>query len=160
QPLWRVLVALNIRHVGPTTARTLARAFPSLATVRGAGVAELTRVEGIGETVAESVHDWFADADNLALVDKMQRGGVRAEADAATGPLAGKTIVLTGELDAMSREAATKRAEDAGAAVAGSVSKRTDFVVAGRDPGATKLKRAAALHKEIIDEAEFLRRLG
>jgi len=88
------------------------------------------------------------------------RGGVRAEADAQTGPLAGKTIVLTGELDSMSREEAIRRAEAAGAAVAGSVSKRTDFVVAGRDPGATKTRRAEALGTEIIDEAEFVRRLG
>jgi len=89
----------------------------------------------------------------------MVQGGVRAEAEAATGPLAGKTIVLTGELDSMSREEAIKRAEEAGAAVAGSVSKRTDFVVAGRDAGATKTRRAQELGTEIIDEQEFLRRL-
>jgi DNA ligase (NAD+) len=160
QPLWRVLVALNIRHVGPTTARTLARAFPSLPALAAASIDELERAEGIGAVVAGSVRDWFADADNAALVDKMVKGGVRAQADAATGPLAGKTIVLTGELDAMSREEATRRAEAAGATVAGSVSKRTDFVVAGRDPGATKLGRARALGTEVVDEAEFLRRLG
>ncbi|MGZ3429405.1 MAG: NAD-dependent DNA ligase LigA [Polyangia bacterium] len=160
QPLWRVLVALNIRHVGPTTARTLARAFPSLGALAAASIEELTRADGIGETVAASLHDWFADADNRALVDKLQRGGVRAEADAATGPLAGKTIVLTGEFDSMSREEATRRAEAAGAAVAGGVSKRTDFVVAGRDPGATKMKRAQELGTEVVDENEFLARLG
>jgi DNA ligase (NAD+) len=160
QPLWRVLVALNIRHVGPTTARTLARAFPSLPRLAAATIDELERAEGIGSVVAGSVRDWFADADNAALVAKMVAGGVRAEAEAATGPLAGKTIVLTGELDSMSREEAIKRAEAAGAAVAGSVSKRTDFVVAGRDAGATKTKRAQELGTEIIDEQEFLRRLG
>ncbi|MDB4966439.1 MAG: ligase, partial [Myxococcales bacterium] len=160
QPLWRVLVALNIRHVGPTTARTLARAFPSLEALRAADVEALTKAEGIGEIVARSLHDWFAEADNGALVAKLERGGVRAEADAATGPLSGKTIVLTGELDSMPREEATRRAEDAGAVVASGVSKRTDFVVAGRDAGATKTRRAAELGKEIIDEAEFLRRLG
>jgi DNA ligase (NAD+) len=160
QPLWRVLVALNIRHVGPTTARTLARAFPSLPALAAASPEELARAEGIGPTVAASVRDWFADADNRALVDKMVRGGVRAEADASLGPLAGKTIVLTGEFDAMSREEATRRAEAAGAAVAGSVSKRTHFVVAGRDAGATKTTRARELGTEIIDESEFLRRLG
>jgi len=159
QPLWRVLVALNIRHVGPTTARTLARAFPSLPRLAAATIDELERAEGIGSVVAGSVRDWFADADNAALVAKMVQGGVRAEAEAATGPLAGKTIVLTGELDSMSREEAIKRAEEAGAAVAGSVSKRTDFVVAGRDAGATKTRRAQELGTEIIDEQEFLRRL-
>ncbi len=159
QPLWRLLVALNIRHVGPTTARTLARAFPSLPALAGASIEALERAEGIGAVVAASVRDWFADPDNAALVDKLVRGGVRAEAEAATGPLAGKTIVLTGELDSMSREEAIRRAEAAGAAVAGSVSNRTHFVVAGRDAGATKMKRAEALGTEIIDEAEFLRRL-
>ena len=160
QPLWRVLVALNIRHVGPTTARTLARAFPSLPALAAASVEALEHADGIGAVVAASVRDWFADPENGALVDKLVRGGVRAEADAQTGPLAGKTIVLTGELDSMSREEAIRRAEAAGAAVAGSVSKRTDFVVAGRDPGATKTRRAEALGTEVIDEAEFVRRLG
>jgi len=160
QPLWRLLVALNIRHVGPTTARTLARAFPSLAALAAAAPEALAQAEGIGPTVAASVRDWFADADNAALVSKLVRGGVRAEAEAATGPLAGKTVVLTGELEAMSREEAVRRVENAGAVVAGSVSKRTDFVVAGRDPGATKMKRAGTLGTEIIDEPEFLRRLG
>lgn len=160
QPLWRVLVALNIRLVGPTTARTLARAFPSLPALAAAPSEALERAEGIGAVVAASVRDWFAHPDNAALVDKLVRGGVRAEAEAQTGPLAQKTIVLTGELDSMSREEAIRRAEAAGAAVAGSVSKRTDFVVAGRDAGATKTRRAQALGTEIIDEAEFLRRLG
>ncbi|HEY2749679.1 MAG TPA: NAD-dependent DNA ligase LigA [Polyangia bacterium] len=160
QPLWRLLVALNIRHVGPTTARTLARAFPSLPALAAATPEALAAADGIGAVVAASVRDWFADADNGALVDKLARGGVRAEAAAPSGPLAGKTLVLTGEFDAFSREEAIRRAEAAGAAVASSVSKRTDFVVAGRDPGATKLKRARELGSEIIDEAELLRRLG
>ena len=160
QPLWRLLVALNIRHVGPTTARTLARSFPSLPALAAAPAEALAAADGIGAVVAASVRDWFADADNRALVDKLARGGVRAEVEAAVGPLAGKTIVLTGELESLSREEAIKRAEAAGAAVAGSVSKRTDFVVAGRDAGATKMKRAGELGTEIIDEAEFLRRLG
>jgi DNA ligase (NAD+) len=160
QPLWRLLVALNIRHVGPTTARTLARAFPSLAALAAASTEALAGAEGIGPTVAASVRDWFADADGAALVEKLAQGGVRAEADLATGPLAGKTVIITGELDSMSRDEAIRRAEAAGAAVAGSVSKRTDFVVAGRDAGATKTRRAAELGTEVIDEPEFLRRLG
>lgn len=160
QPLWRWLTALNIRHVGPTTARTLARHFPSLAALAAAAPSSeaLERADGVGETVAASVRDWFADADNAALVDKLERGGVRPEA-APSGPLAGKTIVLTGELSSLSREEATRRAEAAGAAVAGNVSKRTDFVVVGSEPGATKLGRAKQLGIEIVDEAEFLRRL-
>jgi DNA ligase (NAD+) len=160
QPLWRLLVALNVRHVGPTTARTLARVFPSLPALAGASIEQLAAVETIGPTVAASVRDWFADADNAALVAKLERGRVRPQADVASGPLAGLTVVLTGELDSMSREEATRRVEAAGAAVAGSVSKRTSFVVAGRDAGATKTKRAQELGTEIIDEAELLRRLG
>jgi DNA ligase (NAD+) len=160
QPLWRVLVALNVRHVGPTTARLLARAFPGLDALRAASAEALGAVEGIGPTVAQSVAGWFADPTRAALVDKLVRGGVRAEAEAPRGPLAGKTIVLTGELRALGRDAAIRRAEAAGAFVAGSVSKRTDFVVAGESPGATKLTRAQALGTEVIDEAEFLRRLG
>lgn len=160
QPLWRLLVALNIRHVGPTTARTLARAFPSLAALAAASVEALAAVETIGPTVAASVRDWFADADNAALVEKLERGGVRPHVDQATGPLAGLTIVLTGEFDGMSREEATRRVEAAGGTVAGSVSKRTSFVVAGREPGATKMKRAEALGIQVIDEAELLRRLS
>jgi DNA ligase (NAD+) len=160
QPLWRWLTALNIRHVGPTTARTLARAFPSLAALTAASAEELEGKEGIGATVAASLRDWFADADNAALVDELARGGVQPEAVAPAGPLAGKTIVLTGELESLSREEATRRAEAAGATVAGNVSKRTDFVVAGRDAGATKMTRAHALGTEIIDEAEFVRRLS
>ena len=160
QPLWRLLVALNIRHVGPTTARTLARAFPSLPELAAATPDALATADGIGATVAAAVHDWFAEPDNGALVVKLERGGVRPQSGGARGPLAGKTLVLTGELTSMSREEAQRRAEAAGAFVGGSVSKRTDFVVAGGEPGATKMRRAAELEREIIDEAEFLRRLG
>jgi DNA ligase (NAD+) len=112
--------------------------------------------------VAGAVRDWFADPAHAALVDKLGRGGVRAESAETnpSGPLAGKTIVLTGELSSLTREEATARAEAAGAFVAGNVSKRTDFLVAGDSPGATKLERARALGTEIIDEAELLRRLG
>jgi DNA ligase (NAD+) len=160
QPLWRWLCALNLRHVGASTARLLARVFPSLSELRAATPEQLSAIEGIGPVVAASVHDWFADAGHASLVDKLERGGVRPVADQARGPLAGKTIVLTGEFASLSREEATRRAEAAGAFVAGGVSKRTDFVVAGEQPGATKMKRAHALGSEIIDEAEFLRRLN
>jgi DNA ligase (NAD+) len=160
QPLWRLLVALNIRNVGPEKARILTRAFPSLLRLAQATTEELESAEGIGPTLAAAVREWFAAPENLELVDKLQRGGMRLEADAGpSGPLAGKIVVLTGTFAALSREAAEKRAEQAGAVVAGSVSKRTSFVVAGSDPGATKLGRAQQLGIEIIDEAEFLRRL-
>ena len=161
RPLWRLLVALNIRHVGPTIARILARAFPSLEAVAAADAEALEAVEGIGPTIAETVFDWFREPGNQALVEKLRRAGVRTDAPAdAAGPLAGLTIVLTGEFSSLSREEAVKRAEAAGALVAGSVSRKTNFVVVGSQPGATKLDRAKALGTELVDEAEFLRRLG
>jgi DNA ligase (NAD+) len=105
------------------------------------------------------VHEWFAQ--NQPLVDKLQRAGVRGEgAETPPGPLQGKTVVFTGNFSSLSREAAEERAAEAGAFVGGSVSKRTDFLVVGSEPGATKLARAKALDIEQIDEAEFLIRLG
>jgi DNA ligase (NAD+) len=159
RPLARFLIALNIRHVGPQGARLLARAFPSLAALSTASPEALGAVAGVGPAIARSVSEYFADERNRAMLDKMRRAGVAPEEAApASGPLAGKTVVLTGTFSGLSREAAERRAEAAGAIVAGSVSRRTDFVVVGQDPGATKVGRATALGIEQIDEAEFLRR--
>jgi DNA ligase (NAD+) len=158
-PLWRLLVALNIRHVGPTIARLFARSFPSLAALSAASVEALSSVEGIGEVIAQSMHDFLRQPSSVELLAKLERAGVRAVVEESRGPLAGKRIVLTGDFDAFSREEAIRQAEAAGAVVAGSVSKKTDFLVAGRDPGATKLGRAKALNVEIVDEPELLRRL-
>jgi len=119
-------------------------------------------VEEIGPIVARAVHDWFRDPANKRLLKKLRKARVRTKDPVKkrkpTGPLAGKTIVLTGGLRAMSREEATKAAQEAGARVASSVSKKTDFVVAGTDPG-TKYDRAQALGVETIGEKEFLKRL-
>jgi DNA ligase (NAD+) len=158
RPLWRLLVALNIRHVGPQMARLLGRNFPSLEKLSAASVEELRAVESVGPAIAQSVCDFFRA--ERTLVDKLQRAGVRGEApEAPEGPLAGKTVVLTGTFSSLSREEAERRTEAAGAVVAGSVSKKTDFVVVGAEPGATKLARARSLGIEEIDEAELLRRL-
>jgi DNA ligase (NAD+) len=163
RPIWRLLVGLNIRRVGSHVAQLLARAFPDLGALASASAEALEAVEGIGPEIAATVVAWFADPANRATVDKLRAAGVRMrdpERPAAPdGPLRGKTIVLTGGFESMSREQAIAAAEEAGARVAGSVSRRTDFVVAGRDPG-TKLARAQALAVEIIDEAEYRRRLG
>jgi DNA ligase (NAD+) len=161
--LWRLLVALNIPHVGSHTAQVLAEAFGSIDALRKARVEDLEAVEEIGPIVARAVHVWFHDAGNRRLLDKLKKAGVRM-ADPPrkrrkAGPLTGKTIVLTGGLESMSREETTKAAHGAGARVASSVSKSTDFVVAGADPG-TKYDRAVQLGVEVIDEAEFLKRLG
>jgi DNA ligase (NAD+) len=161
--LWRLLVALSIPHVGSHMAQVLAAAFPSIDRLKSASVEDLEAVEEIGPIVARAVYDWFQDRGNLELLEKLGKRGVRmkdaAPARRKKGPLTGTTIVLTGGLEAMSRDEAIKAAEDAGARITSSVSKKTDFVVAGMDPG-TKFDKAQALGVEIIDEKEFLKRLG
>ncbi|MBI4260204.1 MAG: NAD-dependent DNA ligase LigA, partial [Actinobacteria bacterium] len=162
RPVWRLLVGLNVRHVGSTVAQLLARAFPSIDALAAASEEDVAAVEGVGPVIARSVVEWFADPGNRRLVEKLRRAGVRVEdepqAAPAQGPLTGKTIVLTGGLEHFSRDEAQLAAEAAGARVASSVSKRTDFVVAGESPG-SKLARAEQLGVEVIDEAEFRRRL-
>lgn len=163
RPLWRLLVGLNIRHVGSHVAQVLARAFGSIDALARASVEEIDAVEGIGPEIARSVHEWFQDPANRRLLEKLRAAGVRMadepRAAVPAGPLAGKTIVLTGGLRTMTREEATRAAEEAGARVASSVSRKTDFVVVGEDPG-SKYERARELGVETIDEGEFLRRLG
>ena len=160
--LWRLLVGLSIPHVGGHVAQVLAEAFGSIDALEKASAPDLEAVEEIGPIVARAVHDWFRDPANKRLLKKLRKARVRTKDPVKkrkpTGPLAGKTIVLTGGLRAMSREEATKAAQEAGARVASSVSKKTDFVVAGTDPG-TKYDRAQALGVETIDEKEFLKRL-
>jgi DNA ligase (NAD+) len=163
RPLWRLLVGLNIRHVGSHVAQLLARAFGSIDALARASVEEIDAVPGIGPEIARSVHGWFRDPANRRLLEKLRAAGVRMadepRAEAPTGPLAGKTIVLTGGLATMTREEAVRAAEEAGARVASSVSRKTDFVVVGENPG-SKYERALELGVETIDEEEFLRRLG
>jgi len=161
RPLSRLLVALNIRHVGPQLARLLARAFPSLEALSSAAPEALAALEGVGPAKAAAVSAYFADEGNREMLEKMICGGVAPAADPQpSGPLAGKTVVLTGTFTTLSREEAERRVEAAGAVLAGSVSRKTDFVVVGADPGAAKLSRARALGTELIDEAELLHRLA
>ena len=163
RPLWRLLVALNIPHVGSTVARLLTQAFPSIDRLAAATHEDVAAVEGVGPIIARSAVEWFADEHNRRLLEKLRTAGVRMEDPEperpAEGPFREKTIVLTGTLSAMSRDEATRAAEEAGAKVTSSVSKKTDFVVAGESPG-SKLAKAEQLGVEIIDEAEFLRRAG
>ena len=163
QPIWRLLVALNVRHVGTHVAQVLALAFGSIDALAQATVERVDDVPEIGPEIARSVHDWFHDRANRALVAKLRKAGVRM-ADPTSEregprPLEGKTIVLTGGLEILSREEATAAAQAAGARVASTVSKKTDFVVAGENPG-SKLAKAEQLGVEVVDEGEFLRRLG
>lgn len=155
--LWRLLVALNIRHVGPTVARTLGRAFPTLDALLAASEADIAAVDGVGKTIAGSVRA-FLDGEGGALIAKLTAAGVAPSADAG-GPLAGKTVVVTGQFSSLSREALERAIAEAGGYVAGSVSKRTSFVVVGSEPGATKLGKAQQLGVECIDEATVLARM-
>ncbi|MGZ8635433.1 MAG: NAD-dependent DNA ligase LigA [Actinomycetota bacterium] len=163
RPLWRLLVALNIPHVGSHVAQVLARAFGSTDALADATAEEVDDVPEIGPEIARSVHAWFHDPENLALLEKLRAAGVRTadEVERPSGPLPleGRTIVLTGGLTELSRDDATAAAQAAGARVASSVSKKTDFVVAGENAG-SKLGRAEELGVEVIDEREFLGRLG
>jgi len=163
RPVWRLLVALNIPHVGSTVARLLAQAFVSIDALAAASEEDVAAVEGVGPIIAKSVVDWFAEEQNRALIEKLRSAGVRmADPEPekpAEGPLSGRTLVLTGGLTALSRDEAIRAAEEAGAKVTSSVSKKTDFVVAGESPG-SKLAKAEQLGVEVIDEAEFLRRVG
>ncbi len=163
RPIWRLLTALNIRHVGVHVAQVLARAFGSIDALQEASVEQIDDVPEIGPEIAASVHEWFLDPANRVVLDKLRRAGVRTadEPPEQVGPrtLEGKTIVLTGTLATMSREEVTAAAQAAGARVSSSVSKKTDFVVAGDSPG-SKLAKAEQLGVEVIDEAGFLERLG
>jgi DNA ligase (NAD+) len=163
RPLWRLLVALSIPHVGSHVAQVLAEAFLSIDALQKASVEDLEAVEEIGPIVTRAVHDWFQDPANRKLLEKLRRAGIRMadkpKKPKAKGPLTGKTIVLTGGLESMSREEASKAAEEAGARVASSVSKKTDFVVVGTDPG-SKFEKAQSLGVETVDEKGFLKRLG
>ena len=157
KPLWRVIVALSMRHVGPPTARDLARAIPSLDAIASASAAELAEVEGIGGTIAEAIVEWFSVDWHRDVVDKWRRGGVRmAEEVVESGPqpAAGLTVVITGSLEGFTRDSATEAAQAAGAKVAGSVSKKTDLVVAGESAG-SKLDKAVSLGVPVVGLAGF-----
>jgi DNA ligase (NAD+) len=164
RPIWRLLVGLNIRHVGSHVAQVLARAFGSIDALAAASEDEIDAVPEIGPEIAATVRGWCDEPENLALIEKLRAAGVRM-ADERDGdaegprPFEGSSIVLTGGLERLTREDATQRAEAAGARVTSSVSKKTSFVVAGESPG-TKLEKAQELGVEVIDEAEFMRRLG
>ena len=158
RPLWRILVALSIRHVGPTAARALALEFGSLDAIAAATADQLTAADDVGPTIAAAVIDWFAVDWHQAIVAKWRAAGVRlTDPDFAGGsrvarPLTGVTVVITGTLAGRSRTEAGEAVQGLGGKVAGSVSKKTDFVVAGENPG-SKYDKAASLGVPILDEA-------
>jgi DNA ligase (NAD+) len=156
----RLLVALGIRHVGETTARALAAHFGTLERLMDASEEQLQEVPDVGPEVAASIRRFFDQSAARRLVQKLERGGLRiARAATARGRLAGKTFVLTGGLDSMSRTEAQRRIEALGGRLATSPSKTTDYVVVGHDPG-SKLDRARKLKLATLDERAFLDLLG
>ena len=158
RPLWRVLVALSIRHVGPTAAQSLARELRSLDAITAAPPESLAAVEGVGGIIADSIGEWFAVDWHREIVEKWRAAGVSlADAVVEQGerPLEGLTFVITGTLPTLTRDQATEQVQAAGGKVTGSVSKKTSYVVVGENPG-SKADKAEALGVTILDEAALL----
>jgi len=161
QPLWRVLVALSIRHVGPTAARALAAHFGSMATIRAATREELAEAEGVGGIIADAVIEWFGVDWHQEIVRKWAQDGVRMKDDrdeSVERTLEGRTVVVTGSLEGFSRDEAKEAVLSRGGRASGSVSKKTDYVVVGQNAG-TKAARAEELGVPVLDEASFRRLL-
>jgi len=160
RPFWRLLNALGIRFVGTQTAQLLADEFADIDALASAGAEKLEAVEQIGPVVADSIATYFAAAPNMKVIEKLRKSGVnmRGEAKprrkAAGGKLAGKTLVLTGTLPSLTREEASALIVAAGGKVSGSVSRKTDYVVAGESTG-SKLSKAESLGVKIIDESDL-----
>lgn len=159
RPLWRLLVALGIRHVGERAARVLASRFTSLQQLSQASVEELAAVPGIGPVIAQSVVEFFRDEENARLLERLRERGIDPREQgpalpAAAAPLGGMTFVLTGTLS-RPREAVARLLEDAGGKVTDSVSRRTSYVVRGEQPG-SKVVRAQQLGIPVLDETELV----
>jgi len=158
RPLWRVLVALSIRHVGPTSAQALANKFGSIENIRKASTDELANVEGVGAVIAESINEWFSEKWHQKIIEKWEKSGVAlVDAKPANNlkqTLTGLTIVVTGSLDDFTRDGATEAIVLRGGKAASSVSSKTDYVVAGEAAG-SKLQKAEELGIPVVDEAGF-----
>jgi DNA ligase (NAD+) len=167
RPLASIVFALGIRHVGFASAKLLVRQFPSLDELARASLEDLTGVEGVGEIVAESIHSFFRNPQNQSLIGRLKAVGVRtaateeekkksAGAERARNPLVeGKTFVLTGTLEDMTRDEASARIESLGGKVTGSVSKKTDYVIVGESAG-SKLDKAKSLGVPTLNKEQFL----
>ncbi len=162
QPLWRVLVALSIRHVGPTAARALATRFGSLDEIRGASVDQLADTEGVGRVIAEAVVEWFAVDWHAQIVDRWRAAGVRMadeRDESIERTLEGLTVVVTGGLQGFSRDEVKEAIIARGGKASSSVSKKTDYVVVGENAG-SKASKAEELGRPILDEAGFVKLLA
>ena len=157
RPLWRILVALSIRHVGPTAAQALATNFGSMKAISQASAEELASIDGVGETIAQSITDWFGVNWHRAIIAKWEKAGVVMVAQAAPQlpqTLAGLTFVVTGGLESFTRDSIAETIVAHGGKAASSVSKKTDYVLVGSDPG-SKLAKATELGVPVIDETRF-----
>ena len=157
RPLWRILVALSIRHVGPTAAQALATNFGSMKAISDASAEELANIDGVGETIAQSITDWFAIDWHVSIVSKWEKAGVVMVAQAAAQlpqTLSGLTFVVTGGLESFTRDSIAETIVAHGGKAASSVSKKTDYVLVGSDPG-SKLAKATELGVPVIDETRF-----
>ena len=160
--LQKLLVALGIKHLGPSAAESLARRFGSLDAVARASTSELAAIEGVGDVIAESVASWFSNKRHQAIISKLRKGGVRfnnVTVVDAPQTLVGKTIVVTGTLSGFGREEAEQAIKDRGGKSSGSVSSKTFALVVGDEPGASKVKKAVELGIPQIGEAAFVRLL-
>jgi DNA ligase (NAD+) len=162
--LWRLLFGLGILHVGAGVAKALARDFATLDEVFEAGLDRLLEVEDVGEVIAVSLQQWHGDPQNRDLIERLRKAGLNFESTlyrgkSAGGVFCGKTFVLTGTLPALTRKEATAKIESLGGKVSGSVSKKTDYVLAGTEAG-SKLEKAQKLGVKILDEAEFRKLCG
>jgi len=161
--LWRLLFGLGILHVGSGVAKALGRCFAVLDDVFAASVEQLTECQDVGEVIAQSIVQWHGDERNRKLIERLRKAGLNFEsslfqAKVPAGPLAGKTFVLTGTLPTLKREEAAAKIESAGGKISGSVSKNTDYVVAGEEAG-SKLEKAQKLGVKTITEAELLEKI-
>ena len=160
-PLARFITAIGIRHIGAQTAIDLASHFKDFDALRNASEVDLLELPGIGKTVAESILAFFADEDNLAMLDALEKNGVKPQyIDTSNGKLHGLSFVVTGTLDAMGRDIAAEKIRAQGGEFHSNVVKTTTYLVAGRNTGQSKLEKAQKYGTKVIDEAEFLRILG
>ncbi len=162
RPLWRFLAALGIRHVGSQSAQILAEHFGSLEALRQAGQDELEAIDQIGPVMAESIYAYFREPRHQAIVDDLLAVGVQPQAETTkprAGAFSGKTVVVTGSLENFTRQQTQQAIKDAGGKATSSVSRKTDFVLAGADPG-SKLDKARELGVTIIDEKQFMEMLS
>ncbi|HCO96350.1 MAG TPA: DNA ligase [Phycisphaerales bacterium] len=158
RPLWRLIAALGIRHIGGRSAQILAEHFSSLNALMKAAENDLAEIDQIGPTMAKSIYEYFRDPENHSVIDQLLDAGVKPEQPETrrSDKLAGKIFVVTGTLENLSRQQAQQAIRQAGGKSSGSVSKKTDFVLAGENPG-SKLEKARKLGIEVIDEKRFLK---